>query len=167
MSMNLSEMLAPIVAWFKSLGMPELIVHWGHPLMMGIVIVVLGSYMGLAGWRGRTLMATDKAAALQSHTDHRKLAPLMTIFLTLGFTGGVLSMAMHDKPLLESPHFWTGAIVLILLYTNGALSTFGFVGKEDKANLRTLHAYLGSAALSVMVIHAALGLKLGLSMQGH
>jgi fucose 4-O-acetylase-like acetyltransferase len=162
--MNLSQLLAPLVNWFKSLGMPELIVHWGHPAMMGIVIFVLGSYVAIAGWRGRTLMATDKDAALKNFTDHRKLAPLMTLFLTLGFTGGVLSMAMHDKPLLESPHFWTGSIVLILLYTNGAISTFGFLGKEDKANLRTLHAYLGSAALVVMVLHAVLGVQLGLSI---
>ncbi len=89
---QLRELLEPIAAGFRSLGVPEPIVHWGPPLMMGIVVLVLGSYVGLAGWRGR--LAADKEAALKSRADHRKLAPLMFLFIALGYTGGVLSLVM-------------------------------------------------------------------------
>ena len=30
-----------------SLGIPEPIVHWGHPLMMGIVVFVMGSAVAI------------------------------------------------------------------------------------------------------------------------
>ena len=36
---NLREILQPIADWFGSLGTPEPIVHWGHPLMMAIVVL--------------------------------------------------------------------------------------------------------------------------------
>ncbi|NJK54371.1 MAG: DUF4079 domain-containing protein [Leptolyngbyaceae cyanobacterium SU_3_3] len=157
--MNLRAFLEPIAAWFRSLGVPGPIVHWGHPAMMGIVIFVLGSYVAWSGWQGR--LAADKEVAAKNRTDHSKAAPLMTLFLTLGYTGGVLSLVMQQKPILESPHFWTANGVLLLLFLNGAIAFTQFGGK---ANLRMLHAYLGSAAIGLMVLHAALGLKLGLSI---
>jgi hypothetical protein len=42
---------------------------------MAIVVFVMGSFVGLAGWRGRVL--TDSAVATKSRSDHRKLAPWM------------------------------------------------------------------------------------------
>ncbi len=39
---NLSELLEPLAAWFRCLGIPERIVQWGHPLMMAIVVFDLG-----------------------------------------------------------------------------------------------------------------------------
>jgi hypothetical protein len=69
---------------------------------------------------------------------------------------------MQKEPLLESPHFWTGSLVLTLLVINGAISLTGF--GSNKAALRTSHAYLGSAILVLLFVHAALGLKLGLSI---
>lgn len=50
---NFSQFLEPIASEFRSLGIPEPIVHWGHPLMMAIVVFVMGSFIGLTGWRGR------------------------------------------------------------------------------------------------------------------
>jgi hypothetical protein len=161
-SENLSALLEPIAAWFRSFNLPEPIVHWGHPVMMGIVVVVMGSFVGWTGWRGRTLMESNKEAALKGKTDHRKLAPLMTLFITLGYTGGLLSLVMQEQPILQSPHFWTGSAVVLLLWSNGLIAALGF-GKDD-GRLRTAHAYLGSTALALMVIHAVLGLKLGLSI---
>lgn len=157
---NLSELLEPIAAFFRNLGVPEPIVHWGHPVMMGIVVVVMGSYVAFAGWRGR--LAQDKDVALKNRTDHRKLAPLMFLFIALGYTGGVLSLVMQHQPILESPHFWTGSIVLGLLATNSVLSIANFW--QDKAPLRILHAYLGTVTMGLLLVHAALGLKLGLSI---
>jgi hypothetical protein len=156
---NLNQVLEPIAAWFRSLGIPYAIVHWGHPVMMAIVIFVMGSFVGLAGWRGR--LVEDKDAATKSRSDHRKLAPWMFLFMALGYTGGVLSLVMQHQPILESPHFQTGSVVLLLLLINAVISLSGFAG--NKATLRTIHAYLGSTALCVLFVHAALGLRLGMS----
>jgi hypothetical protein len=157
---NLNELLEPIAAWFRSLGVPEPIVHWGHPLMMAIVVFVMGSFVGLAGWRGRTV--ADPDAALKSRKDHRALAPLMFAFMAAGYTGGVLSLVMQHQPILQSPHFWTGSTVLMLLFVNAGIALLGF-GK-NKATLRTVHAYLGSTALCLLFLHALMGLKLGLAI---
>ncbi len=156
----MNQILEPIAQVFKNLGVPEPVVHWGHPFFMAIVIVAMGSFVGLAGWRGR--LVSDPEIALKSRGDHRKLAPLMTAFLAAGYTGGLLSLVMQGKPVLESPHFLTGSAVLILLFTNAAISVSGFAG--NKQILRNAHAYLGSAILGLLLLHAALGLKLGLAI---
>lgn len=159
---NFREMLQPIADWFSSFGTPAPIIHWGHPLMMGIVVFVMGSYVGLTGWRSRQLVATDSQAAIEKKAAHRKIAPLMYIFLASGYTGGLLSLVMQDQPILESPHFWTGSVAIILLTINAIISGTGFIGNQ--ATLRTVHAYVGSLALVVLVFHAFFGLKLGLSI---
>lgn len=159
---NLRASLQPIADWFSSLGTPEPIVRWGHPLMMAIVVFVMGSLVGLAGWRGRVLAVTNSEVAIKNKSQHRKIAPLMYVFLVSGYTGGVLSLVMQGQPILESPHFWTGSVVVGLLTVNAVIAATGFVGNKD--TLRTIHAYVGSSALAVMVIHAILGLKLGLSI---
>ncbi len=161
MGENLSELLEPIAAWFRTLGTPEPIVHWGHPAMMGTVVFVLGSYVAYVGWRGRT--ATDGEVSLKNRADHRKLAPLMYLFIVLGYTGGVLSLVMQQHSILESTHFWTGSTVIVLLGINAAIAFTGF-GGEKKDGLRAVHAYLGSAAMILLVVHAILGLNLGLSI---
>lgn len=158
--MNLNEILEPIANLFRKMGIPDAIVHWGHPLMMSIVIFVMGSFVGWVGWRGR--LVTDLDVANKSKTDHRKLAPLMFLFLAAGYTGGVLSLVMQHQPILESYHFWTGSIVLMLLGVNAAIAIGNF-GK-NQAKLRSVHAYVGSIALGLLFLHALLGLKLGLSI---
>jgi hypothetical protein len=160
MNTQLSELLEPIAAWFRSLNTPEPIVHWGHPLMMGIVVVFMGSYAAIAGWRSR--LSSDTAEVDRNRAEHRKVAPLMLLFISLGYTGGILSLVMQRQPILESPHFWTGSIALILLGTNGAISLSGFAGNKEV--LRAIHAYLGSAVLVLLVVHAIFGLQLGLSI---
>jgi hypothetical protein len=158
---NLTGILQPIADWFNSFGMPESIIHWGHPLMMGIVVLAMGTAVGLSGWRGR-IAAIDTEVAIKNKTNHRKIAPWMYVFLALGYTGGILSLVMQGEPILESPHFWTGSIVIILLTINAAIAATGFI--PNKEILRTVHAYVGSLALGVMVFHAILGLRLGLSI---
>ena len=158
--MNLNQLLESIAAWFRALGIPESIVHWGHPAMMGIVIFVMGSAVAVAGWRSR--LVADKDVALKNRSDHRKIAPFMFLFLALGYTGGVLSLVMQKQPILESPHFWTGTTALGLLATNSLLSLGGFWG--DKPTARIAHAYIGTLALGLLIVHTALGIKLGLSI---
>jgi hypothetical protein len=160
MSESLSQLLEPIAAWFRSMDLPEPIVHWGHPLMMGIVVFVMGSVVGLTGWRGRQL--EDRKEAAKSWADHKKIAPLMFLFIALGYTGGILSLVMQQQPILQSPHFWTGSAAILLLTINAVLAATRF-GKNKPA-LRTAHAYVGSVALCLLFLHAMLGLKLGLSI---
>lgn len=157
---KITELLEPIASWFRTLGLPEPIVHWGHPLMMAIVVFVLGSFVAVVGWRGRVV--ADEDTAVKSRKAHRKLAPWLFLFLAGGYTGGVLSLVMQEEHIFSSPHFWTGSVVLVLLALNGLISATGFAG--DKAALRTTHAYLGTAAIGILFVHAILGLKLGLSI---
>ena len=164
---QVSDLLDPIAQIFRDLDIPAPITHWGHPVMMGIVIFAMGSYVGWTGWRGRVLAAQTDTGSESAETvnklfgNHRKAAPFMSMFLALGYTGGLLSLVMQNEPILESPHFWTGTLVLGLLGLNGTLSITKFGG--GKAALRSLHAYLGAVVLLVMVVHAGLGLALGLS----
>lgn len=158
--MSLVELLEPIANLFRGLGIPEPITHWGHPVMMGTVIFTMGSYVGWTGWRGR--LAADKEVALKNRADHRKLAPLMFLFLALGYTGGLLSLVMQKQPILESPHFWTGTILLGLLLTNSLIAFTGF--NKDNSGFRATHAYIGTVILGLMLVHTFLGLKLGLSI---
>lgn len=159
---NITESLKPIANWFASFGLPDIVIHWGHPLMMGIVVFVVGTYVGLSGWRSRQLKESNVEQATINKAKHRQMAPFLFIFLALGYTGGVLSLVMQEQNIFASPHFWTGSVVLILLTINAILSATGFIG--NKSLLRTIHAYVGSIALAILLFHAILGLKLGLSI---
>ncbi|MDE5081414.1 MAG: DUF4079 domain-containing protein [Trichodesmium sp. St18_bin1] len=158
--MEIREYLEPIADIFHNFGTPEPIVHWGHPVMMATVVFVVGSFVGLTGWRRRVV--TDEAVALKNGSNHRKMAPLMFLFMALGYTGGVLSLVMQEQQIFESPHFWTGSVVLALLAANGLISLTKFGGNQ--VVLRTTHAYLGSMAICIMFVHAVLGLRLGLAI---
>lgn len=158
---TLTQQLEPFAAYFRALDLPEPVTHWGHPLMMGIVLVGMGSAVALTGWKGRLLSSTDSDGSVENRQKHRKIAPWMFLFLVMGYSGGLLSIVIQGHPVLESPHFWTGSVVVGLLGLNAAISLSKFAG--GKPALRTVHAYLGSAALGLAVIHIALGLKLGLS----
>jgi len=157
---QLTAWLKPIADWFAGFNTPEPIVHWGHPLMMGIVIFVLGVYVAWAGWRGRT--AEEAPTRAKALADHKKLAPMMFLFIALGYTGGVLSLVMQGHPILQSSHFWTGSAAIGILGLNGAISASKFGG--GKPAFRTAHAYIGSIAMVVLFVHAALGVRLGLSI---
>jgi len=150
--------LKPLADWFTSLGIPQPIVQWGHPAMMGIVIFVMGTFTAWIGWQGR--LGKDPKAARSALAFHSKLAPLLFTFIALGYTGGVLSLVMQNKPIFTSGHFWTGSLVIILLGANGLLAATKF----GKGKLRSLHAYLGTAAMGLLFVHDFLGLGLGLAL---
>jgi hypothetical protein len=157
---TVNQLLEPIAAPFSQLGLPPVVVQWGHPLMMGIVVIVMGSAAAIAGWKAR--LATDPAVADQQRQTHRKIAPLMFLFIALGYTGGVLSLVMQQHAVFESPHFWTGTIALGVLSVNSLLSLGGFWG--DRKALRASHAYIGSIALLLLIVHGIFGLQLGVSL---
>ena len=51
--------------------------------------------------------------------------------------------------------------ILTFLALNSAVSFTGFGG--NKPGLRKFHAYFGSGIMVMMIVHALMGLKLGLS----
>lgn len=71
--------------------------------MMAIVIFMMASFVGFAGWRGR--LAQDKAVAEKSREDHRKLAPWMLLFLPWATLGAFCTLVMQQQPIMESLHF--------------------------------------------------------------
>lgn len=86
----------------------------------------------------------------------------MFLFMMLGSFGGVLLLVMQHQPILESSHFWTGSIILILLAINATISLTKFGGNQP--GLQAPHAYLGTTGLCVMILHTILGFRLGTSI---
>jgi len=127
---------------------------------MATVIAAMGSAVGVTGWRAR--LTAQTALASQQRTQHRRLAPWLLLFLAGGYLGGLLSLRMQQQPILESAHVGTASLVLVLLGANAAIALTGFAG--NKASLRSAHALLGSSALALLLLHAALGLDLGLAL---
>ncbi|KAH0737222.1 hypothetical protein KY290_035927 [Solanum tuberosum] len=83
----------------------------------------------------------------------------MFFFFALGATGGITSLLTSDKPILESPHAVTGFIGLTLLTIQTILPTLF----EGNSGLRNVHGILGSGIMTLFLVHAFLGLQLGLS----
>lgn len=155
----IKAILGPGADLFNSLNVPDPIVHWGHPLMMGIVVLVMGGSAAVAGWRGR--ITEDATVKQESLEKHKKVVLFMFLFILLGYTGGLMSLLMQGQPILQSSHFWTGTIAIGLIGINGLISLAGFGGKTE---LRTAHAYLGTVALGLLLLHGVFGLNLGLSI---
>ncbi len=155
-----TQLLQPQADFFSSLNLPEVVTHWGHPFFMSIVVLVMGTSLARYGFEIRTSSdVPTKAAAIKLH---KRTGPFFTLFISLGFLGGLLSLVMQGKPIMESPHFWTGCLAIAMVAANGAISFSKFLG--GKPGMRTVHAYLGVAALGLLLIHGLLGLQLGLSI---
>ena len=164
MASSLRAYLEPIASWFAQFGVPAPITHWGHPAMMAIVIFAMGSTAAIAGWKIRTSDDPEETmGSMPVRKLHKKVALWMTTFLAMGYSGGLLSLIMQDQPILESPHFWTGSAVLGLLGLNGAISMSKFGGGQESLK-KCPCLYWNSRLWLLMVVHAALGLKLGLSI---
>ncbi len=162
MGEQIAQLLEPIASQFRALNLPAPITQWGHPFFMSIVLFVMGGYGVYAGWKGRLATATDIEVAIDSKTKHKQIMPLMFVFMALGATGGILSLVMQKHSIMASPHFWTATVLLLALAINGLISGTGFGGNQPA--LRKFHAYFGSTIFGAMIIHALLGLKLGLSL---
>jgi hypothetical protein len=128
---------------------------------MAVVLLAMLGYGGVGlGWQIRNGAGGDAAALAKARDMHPKLAAGATFFFFLGASGGVLSLLMQGKPILESPHFISGMLGLSLLSLQAMLPLFFSEGPSA----RTAHAYLGSAIFALLLVHGALGLKLGLSI---
>eukprot|EP00889_Picochlorum_renovo_P006455 jgi/Picre1/33485/NNA_008809.t1 len=151
--------LEPQAEFFKTLDLPDWLVHWGHPGNMAVVLLAMGGYGALyLGWQIRL---TDDIKLKQKAIDmHPKLAGGMAFFFALGALGGMMSLLMQGENIFGSSHFVTGMLGLSGLAFQAMLPLFF----EDDPNARTMHAFLGTGIMALFFVHAALGLQLGLSI---
>lgn len=151
------SIFGPFVEIVKSWNLPDWLVHWGHPGNMAVVLFAMGGYGTYLGFRIR--FSDDVEEKAKAKDLHPKLLAGMFFFFALGATGGVTSLLTSDKPILESPHATTGIIGLALLTIQTILPTLF----EGNPGLRNVHGILGSGIMTLFLVHAALGLQLGLS----
>ncbi|XP_022766135.1 uncharacterized protein LOC111311026 [Durio zibethinus] len=151
------SLFGPFVELVKSWSLPDWLVHWGHPGNMAVVLFAMGGYGTYLGFRIR--YSDDMEEKANAKDLHPKLLGGMFFFFALGATGGITSLLTSDKPIFESPHAVTGFIGLTLLTIQTILPTLF----EGNPGLRNVHGILGSGIMTLFLIHAALGLQLGLS----
>ncbi|XP_042947051.1 uncharacterized protein LOC122280133 [Carya illinoinensis] len=151
------SVFAPFVELVKSWNLPDWLVHWGHPGNMAVVLFAMGGYGTYLGFRIR--FSDDVEEKAKAKDLHPKLLGGMFFFFALGATGGITALLTSDKPIFESPHAVTGLIGLALLTTQSALPVLF----ENNPGLRSVHGILGGGIMSLFLVHAALGLQLGLS----
>ena len=146
-------------SYFSTLGLPEWLVHWGHPGNMAVVLFAMGGYGAVyLGWQIRT--SKDPQVLKKARDMHPKLAGGMAFFFALGSMGGMMSLLMQEQDIFHSSHFVTGMLGLVALAFQAMLPLFF----KDDPNARGIHAYLGTGIMALFVVHAALGLQLGLSI---
>lgn len=142
-------------------NLPEYAIKWLHGANMGIVLATMCAYGTYLGWEVRKGNGNDETLTGDIVRDlHPKLMGAATLIFFLGGQGGLVFMLLQEKPLLESPHAITAFAGLGLLAANGAIGQV----MKNKEELRTVHAYLGSSLMAVLLVHAGLGLQLGLSL---
>lgn len=154
---TVTSVFDPFVELVKSWNLPDWLIHWGHPGNMAVVLFAMGGYGTYLGFRIRfSDNAEEKAKAKALHP---KLLGGMFFFFALGATGGITSLLTSDKSIFESPHAVTGFIGLTLLTVQTILPALF----EGNLGLRNVHGILGSGIMTLFLVHAALGLQLGLS----
>lgn len=151
------SLFGAFVELVKSLNLPDWLVHWGHPGNMAVVLFAMGGYGTYLGFRIK--FSDDVEEKAMAKDLHPKLLAGMFFFFALGATGGVTSLLTSDRPIFESPHAVTGLIGLTLLTIQTALPSLF----EGNPGLRNVHGILGSGIMTLFLVHAALGLQLGLS----
>ncbi|GFY93310.1 hypothetical protein Acr_08g0017060 [Actinidia rufa] len=151
------SLFVPFVELVKSWNLPDWLVHWGHPGNMAVVLFAMGGYGTYLGFRIR--FSNDVEEKAKAKDLHPKLLAGMFFFFALGATGGITSLLTSDKPIFESPHAVTGLIGLTLLTVQTLLPALF----EGNPGLRNVHGILGSGIMTLFLVHAALGLQLGLS----
>ncbi|MCL7021821.1 hypothetical protein MKW94_003962 [Papaver nudicaule] len=155
----LRSLIGPFGELVQSWNLPGWLVHWGHPGNMAVVLFAMGGYGTYLGFRIK--YSDDVEEKANAKDLHPKLLGGMFFFFALGATGGITSLVTSNKPILESPHAVTAFIGLGLLSLQALLPTLFDEGANS--GLRNVHAVLGSGIMALFLIHAALGLQLGLS----
>eukprot|EP01041_Mallomonas_annulata_P012000 gene12000-25145_t len=150
-----------MVQFVKDLHLPEPFLHWFHAVSMITVLFVMGSYGVYQGYlikEGRNAKSFDESykSAVSSHPN---VMALMSTFFFIGSAGGLGSLILLDKPILESSHATTALIVLLMLPFQAFLS----FAMNAFTQIRPLHVYFGVATMSALFIHFVTGMQLALS----
>jgi len=139
---------------------PEFLLHWGHAAAMGTVLLAMGGYGTFLGWQTRLGNGNDVYPLNLGYTN-RDMHPLLMgaalFFFILGGQGGLVLLATAGKPILASAHSSTAVIGL------GLMAAQAFLGKTMGSNetARTVHAFLGTGTMLVLLVHLYFGLNLG------
>lgn len=155
--------LRTIADAFNTLGLPEWLVEWGHPGLMGFMILGMGAPGAAIGWQGR--LNENKREGVQQKRLHENIMVAFFLLAFLGGTGGTLSVAMQGHDVWNTLHFKSAVVVLILLGLNAVIAYSGFTIGNDgspkgRVAGRKLHAYFGLAVLIALLVHGALGVKM-------
>eukprot|EP00232_Nephroselmis_pyriformis_P021624 CAMPEP_0182866446 /NCGR_PEP_ID=MMETSP0034_2-20130328/8210_1 /TAXON_ID=156128 /ORGANISM="Nephroselmis pyriformis, Strain CCMP717" /LENGTH=250 /DNA_ID=CAMNT_0024998773 /DNA_START=10 /DNA_END=762 /DNA_ORIENTATION=- len=145
----------------SELGLPDFAIRWFHAINMSIVLGAMGGYGTYLGWKVRAGNGSDDTfgTPFDASTLHPLLMAAMTFFFTAGALGGVTFETVEGRAVLESPHAISAFAGLGLLVGQGILGvTMG--GSQVGRNT---HAVLGTAIMALFVVHAGLGLQLGLN----
>jgi hypothetical protein len=155
--------LESVARAFKTLDMPDWLVQWGHPAMMGFMVAGMGVPGAAFGWAGRT-NGNKKEGVAQKRT-HESVMLAFLLLAGLGGLGGTLSVAMQGYDVWTTAHAKSAAVILGLLLASAAYAYTGFALGTDgspRARLqgRTIHAWFGTAVMSLFALHAYLGVKI-------
>lgn len=159
--------LAANPAWLVKVGdavgtlpFPPVVVKYGHPALMGFMILGMGTPGAVIGWLGR--INEDKKAGVKQKQLHENIMLAFWLLAFAGASGGILSTVMQGKDILQSPHALSAGVVLALLTANATVAYSGFTigGSSTPAGRqqgRTLHAYLGAGTMVALLVHGVLG----------
>lgn len=83
------------------------------------------------------------------------------VLFLLGSLTGIAALDAHGQSILESPHATSAKVAIGMLAVQSILPKFF----ASAPGARNIHAYLGTATIVALVIHAVNGFKLGMSFQ--
>lgn len=158
-----ADIWVPLFKIAQENGLPDAIIHWGHPAAMGTVLLTMGLFGSYLGWQIRAGNGGESNVLTLGDTFaeiHPKLMLGAAFFFFLGGQGGLILNAVQGQPLLESTHAVSGLAGLSLLTVQALLP----VAFDKSLVTRDVHAYLGTATMALLFFHMAQGINLGLSL---